>query len=612
MGLGIVKQRGTNAVQVADNVKKRITELLPLLPKGMDLQLISVFDTTEFIKESVDHLYWALAYSVLLTSLVCFLFLGSWSATLNVLLAIPTSIMGTFIALYFCGFTINSFTMLGLSLVIGIIVDDAIMVLENIMRYAEEGMSKVHASLVGAREITSAAVAASIAILAIFMPVIFMQGIVGKFFFQFGITISVAVMVSLLEALTIAPMRTSQFLTFGNSNCLNRNVDNLLNGLRDRFRRSLQGALRWPKMVVGVALGFFVLSLFLTKYLKKEFIPSQDQSRFLINITNPLGVSIDYTDNLSKTQFEPWLLSQPEMNQYYAAVGGFQGGQVNTENIFVTMYPPEQRPRVGADHHHETQLEFMTRVRDDFSKVKGVDRVSILDFSQAGFSAQRAFPVQFYLQGPDWDKLADLAHQMMDKMKASGTMTDVDTDYNPGMPELQIHPNREKANERGVTSLAIGNTINAMFGGLKWGKYTGRGKRYDVRVRLADADRTTPKDLSRIWVRNNYGEVVRLTDVIDYQTHPALFAVTRYNRQRSINIFANPTKGSSQQEALNKVHQIAQEVLPSGYNILESGNSQLFKETQNSLMFTFHHSAFLSPTWCWRRSSTVSSTRSAC
>ena len=138
-----------------------------------------------------------------------------------------------------------------------------------------------------------------------------------------------------------------------------------------------------------------------------------------------------------------------------------------------------------------------------------------------------------------------------------------------------------------MTALSVGNTINAMMGGLKWGKFTGRGKRYDVRVRLAEADRTTPKDLSRIWVRNNYGEVKRLTDVVDYDTKPALFAVTRYNRQRSISIFANPAKGASQEEALNKVHEIAKEVLPSGYNILESGNAQLFRETSTSLLFTF-------------------------
>ena len=583
VGLGVVKQRGTNAVAVADAVKKRIKEIVPLLPKGMDLQLVMVFDTTDFIKDSVRELENQLLRSVILTSLVCFLFLGSWSATLNVLLAIPTSIMGTFIALYFFGFTINSFTMLGLSLVIGIVVDDAIMVLENIARYREEGMSKVQAALVGAREITSAALAASIAILAIFMPVVFMQGIVGKFFFQFGITISAAVMLSLLEALTIAPMRCSQFLEVGSHNIVARSMDALMDRTRKGYRAWLQKCLNWPKTILLSSLAVFLASLFLVKTLKKEFIPSQDQSRFLITITMPLGVSIDYTDTLSKTQLEPWLLKQPEMFQFYAAVGGFQGGQVNTENIFVTMRPIKDRPMV--DGHHETQSEFMAKTREAFSKVPGIERVSILDFSQGGFSAQRGYPVQFMVQGPDWDQLADYAHQIMDKMKASGMMVDIDTDYNPGMPELQVKPNREKANARGITSQAIGNTINAMFGGLKWGKYTGRGKRYDVRVRLADADRKTPKDLSRIWVRDNYGEVVRLSDVIDYQIKPALFAVTRYNRQRSISIFANPAKGVSQGDALNKVHEIANSVLKGNYNIIEAGNAQIFKESFQSLLF---------------------------
>src|SRR5439155_5388954 len=229
----------------------------------------------------------------------------------------------------------------------------------------------------------------------------------------------------------------------------------------------------------------------------------------------------------------------------------------------------------------------MAKVRKQFSQVKGLERVSILDFSQTGFSAQRGYPVQFYVQGPDWDTLASYAYKMMDQMKASGLMTDVDTDYKPAMPEIQVHPDRAKANAQGVTGVSGRNAINAMMGGLKWGKFTGRGKRYDVRVRLAEADRTTPKDLSRIWVRNNYGEVKRLTDVVDYDTKPALFAVTRYNRQRSISIFANPAKGASQEEALNKVHEIAKEVLPSGYNILESGNAQLFRETSTSLLFTF-------------------------
>src|SRR6185437_6577111 len=197
-----------------DLVKKKVKEILEILPKDMHLQV--VIDTTKFIRESTHELLFTLTLSALLTSIVCYLFLGSWGSAFNVILAIPTSLIGAFIFLYFLGFTINTFTLLALSLSIGIVVDDAIMVLENISRYYEEGMSRVKAAIVGAREITSAAVAASLAILAIFLPVVFMKGIIGKFFFQFGVAISVAVMLSLLEALTLAPMRCSQFLTTGN------------------------------------------------------------------------------------------------------------------------------------------------------------------------------------------------------------------------------------------------------------------------------------------------------------------------------------------------------------------------------------------------------------
>jgi len=583
VGMGVIKQRGTNAVAVADAVKKRIQQLQPLLPKGMELQL--VFDTSLYIKDSVGELESELSRSVILTSLVCLLFLGSWSATLNVLLAIPTAILGTFIVLYFCGFTINSFTMLGLSLVIGIIVDDAIMVLENISRYREQGVPKVRGALVGAREITPAAMAASIAILAIFIPVIFMQGIVGKFFFQFGVTISVAVLISLVEALTIAPMRCSQFLEVGRTNALTRFMDDLMNALRRGYRRALERCLDYPKTVLSAALLLFAGSLIFLYGLKKEFIPSQDMSRFMISVTLPLGVSLEQTDNVFKREIEPWLASRPEVEQAFVVLGGMGGGGVNTGAIMLTMKEKKRRPRIGDDRHLETQQDFMALVRKQLSPVKDIERVSIRDLSQSGFSAKRGYPVQFMVQGPDWEKLAVLSETFMRKMKDSGLMTDVDTDYNPGMPEIQIRPNRAKTAESGITARAIGDTVNAMFGGLKWGKFTGRSKRYDVRVRLADKDRRTPQDLSRIWVRNNYGQVIPLSEVVTHVTKPALFAVTRYNRQRSITLYANPARGKSQGEALGAVTEIAKEILPEGYDIVMAGNAQLFAESFKSLGF---------------------------
>ncbi len=580
IGLGIVKQRGSNAVEVAKAVKAKMKELEKSLPKGMRLSL--VFDTTQFIKDSVKELTFNLVLSVILTSIVCFFFLGSWSATVNVLLSIPTSIMGAFLVLYFLGFTINTFTMLGLSLVIGIVVDDAIMVLENISRYQEKGLGRVEAALVGAREITFAALAASIAILAIFAPVIFMQGIVGKFFYQYGVTISVAVMFSLLEALTITPMRCSQFLEVGHKTKLGDFVERFMKGLTDRYRSSLDFCLKHRKMVLFICLLIFIGSLSLTRALKKEFVPSQDQSRFLVRVTLPLGSSLEKTDGVFK-ELEGFLMQQPECANYFSAVGGFGGSQVNTGMLFVTMKPKNGRPMVKG--HHETQAEFMQIVRKKFNSVPGVQRAVIQDLSQSGFTAQRGFPVEFTIRGPEWSKLGSLSADVMKEMKSSGLMSDIDTDYQPGMPELQIFPDRVKAAERQVSVLPIANTINATIGGVRAGKFTSQGKRYDVRVRLAEADRSSPKDVGKLWARNEQGEVLPLSEVTTSKEEAALFSITRKNRERAITIYGNPAPGHSQQEALQAVQAITQKILPEGYRAVFSGGSQAFQESFQSLIF---------------------------
>jgi len=580
VGLGIIKQRGSNAVEVANAVKKRIGEVQRLLPSGMRLDL--VFDATQFIKDSVNELKFNLLLSVILTSLVCYLFLGSWSANVNVLLAIPFSIMGAFFVLYFCGFTVNTFTMLGLSLVIGIVVDDAIMVLENISRYQEHGLARVEAALTGAREITFAAIAASVAILAIFIPVIFMQGIVGRFFFQFGVTISVAVMFSLLEALTITPMRCSQFLAVGHTTKLGKVVERFMKWLAKGYRSALTFLLDKPKTVIVIAILVFAASLMLSKSLKKEFIPPQDQSRFLTRIILPLGSSLEKTDSIFK-EAEAYLMKQPEVLTYFCAIGSFTGSQVNQGFVFVTMKPPKDRPLI--DKHHETQQEFMQAVRKKFNSIQGVDRAVIQDLSLSGFTAQRGFPIEFTIRGPDWDKLGNFSREIIKRMKDSGLMIDVDTDYQLGMPQLQIYPDRDKAAEHGVSILSIADTINAMVGGVRQGKFTSHGKRYDVRVRLVEADRSNPKDIQNMWVRNEFGEVVPLSAIVTAEVKPSLFSITRKNRERAISIYANPAQGHSQQQALDAVAKIGKDVLPDEYHLVFSGGSQAFKESFQSLIF---------------------------
>lgn len=583
VGLGVKKQRGANAVAVARAVKEKVAEIKRNLPQGMTLQ--PVFDSTAFIEESTHELNFTLILSALLTALVCYFFLGSWSSTFNVLLAIPTSIIGAFVILYFMGFTLNTFTLLGLSLAIGIVVDDAIMVLENIVRYRESGFSRIKAAIVGAREITFAAMAASVAILAIFIPVVFMKGIIGRFFYQFGVTMSVAVLLSLLEALTLAPMRCSQYLQVGSTSFVARTMDAFMDALSETYRRSLAMALNHRWKIVLSALVLFALSLFSAKNLKKEFVPAQDEGRFLVRIQTPIGSSMEFTDNTVK-QAEAFLATRKDIQQYYVAIGGFGGGEVNTAMMFITLDPYKHRAVMApAVKKPLTQQEIMAMLRADFSKIPGVEKAVVQDLSLSGFSAQRGFPVEFTVRGPDWDKLADLSTKIMEKMKATGLMEDVDTDYLLGMPEVRVTPDREKAAERGVSVANIADTINAMIGGIRVGKYTQSGKRYDIRLRLTDADRKKPEDISNIWVRNLQGELVRLSDVVRLNEKPTLLSISRRNRERAIGIFANVATGRSQSEALVEVEKIAKDILPDGYRVVLSGSAQTFRESFESLVF---------------------------
>lgn len=585
VGLGIKKQRGTNAVEVARAVKKRVEELRKNLPEGLELNVN--FDSTRFIEENSRELLFMLLLSALLTSFVCWLFLGSFSSAFNIVIAIPTSIVGSFLIIYFLGFTLNTFTLLGLSLAIGIVVDDAIMVLENIVRHREEGMSRVKAAIVGAREITFAALAASIAILAIFIPVVFMKGIIGRFFFQYGVTMSVAVLLSLLEALTFAPMRCSQFLEVGHTSLIGRGMDWLMERTKNGYRALLEILLNHRIKVIVISLFVFFLSLLLIGRLKKEFVPAQDQSMFLVRVKTPLGSSISFTDSIFK-RIEEIVKSHKEIQRYFCAIGGFGGGEVNTGVMFITMKKPDERPIVQSLKRPYTQQEFMSVLRNELMGISGVEKAVVQDLSLAGFTAQRGFPVEFTIRGPDWDVLGKLSADIMKRMVESGKMIDVDSDYLTGMPEVRVVPDRKKAGERGVSISTISETISALYSGARIGKYTKGGRRYDIRVSLLPEQKSDPESIKKLWVRNNRGELVPLSEVVRIIEQPALLSVTRKNRERAITIFANIAPGSSQDEALKVVDKIGREVLPEGYRIVFSGSAQVFRESFKDLLFALY------------------------
>ncbi|KFE70482.1 efflux RND transporter permease subunit [Hyalangium minutum] len=572
-GMGIRKQRGANAVAVAAGVHAALDELRKELPEGMQLGIN--FDSTRFIEESVHEIEFELLLACLLTALVCWMFLGSLSSTLNVVLAIPMSLLGTVAVIYFLGFTLNTFTLLGLALAVGIVVDDAIMVLENIYRHAEMGKDRVRAAREGTSEITFAALAATLAVVAIFIPVIFMKGIVGKFFLQFGVTLCVAVLLSYLEAITLAPARCAQLLKASREHRgrVGQAVDRGFEKLEGLYARVLDKTLKRPGWVLLASVVVLAGSVFVFQALQSEFVPSQDQSRLMIRLQTAVGSSLEETNQLFQ-KAENYLATRPEVTRVFAVVGGMGGSGVNTGNLMVTLVPPDQRM---------PQAELQQIVRKELNSYPGL-RAVVQDLSQSGFTAQRGFPVEFSVRGSDWDKLVEASHEMREKLQASGKVVDVDTDYQLGMPELRILPDRARAADLGVSIEAVAATINSLVGGVRVGKYNAGGRRIDVRLRLLADQRSRPEDLAALKVRTASGALVPLSSLVQQEERPALQAITRRERERAISIFANVAPNSSQQEAIAFVEKAAKE-MPGGTRVVLGGASVAFRESMGSLLF---------------------------
>lgn len=586
VGLGVVKQRGANAVSVADGVKKRMAEIEKTLPEGT--HIVVNYDGTRFVKDAIHELILTLFLAALLTSLVCWLFLGSWSSTVNVLLAIPTSVLGSFIILYFAGFTLNTFSLLGLSLAIGIVVDDAIMVLENIIRHREMKKSRKEAAIVGTREITFAAMAASVALVAIFLPIAFVEGLIGKFLFEFGVTMSAAVLISLLEALTLTPMRASLFVEGGHErkSRIGRAFEATFASARNLYERTLDRALHNRWKVVILSLIFFVVSFSTAGLLKGEFQPPQDQGMLQIQLNNAPGSSITYTNERVK-KMEDFLLSRPETGALFVAGGGFTGGETQAAIAFIEMKPKGKRGIDPIKGHELTQQEFIEVVREYLTKAIPESKPQVQDPSTMGFGSGggKGFPAEFTIQGPDWVKLGELSRQIVDELKKEKIMVDVDSDLLQGAPEIRIVPNRARASAHGVEVASIGVVVNAMMGGVVAGSYDRGGHRYDIRVKSEPAN-TDPKEFIKTFsVRNNRGQLVPLSSVVDVYERSVASSISRKNRERSILIYGNLGAGKSQQEVLDLAKKTAEKILPQGYVFKFAGAAEEFQAGFMSLLF---------------------------
>jgi len=573
IGIQIRKQRGTNEVAIVESIRKKLSEIKGSFPKGYEYRVI--VDFTKSTKATVNLNVEKLWMAAIITIFICFLFLGSFQAALNILFSIPTSILGTFIIVYFSGFTLNLFTLLALTLSISIVVDDAIMLLENIVRHYRMGKNSVQAATEGAKEVLPAAVASTLAVVAVFLPVVFMDGIIGKFFFQFGVTMCACVLISLLEAVTITPMRAAALLSSEPKiSKFEKFLDHHFEKICFAYQNLLRVTLNWKYSVFFISLVFFILSLFLITKVRQEFVPQQDQDLIIMSAQTKPGTSLEATSEIG-LKIEKILKDNKNIIGYFLSVGGGPAASgVNQMFIPLTL-----KPRLERDIGH---IAIMEDLREQFKSIKNV-KVTLRDNSARNLSSGRQNPIGFNMRGPDLEILNRKTQEIIAQLESEKLAVDLDSDFKKGIPELILRPNREAMAERGITVDQVGLVLSSGIGSVRQGRFTMDGKRYDIRFKIKNEFIKSAEDFKKLFVRNNIGNLVPLSELVSIEEGQAIQAITRVNRQRSISVYGNLAPGVSQSKVLERAKVIAQKILPVGYTFALEGAAAGFSSSFNSL-----------------------------
>lgn len=570
IGLSIVPRSGANVVEVARTVKARLPEIQKSLPPGVEVFLS--FDSSTFIEEAISDVSYDVFLGGLLAAAVMIIFLLNIRSTIITAIAIPTSLITSFGIMYFMGFTRNYMTMLALSMMVGVVIDDAIIVLENSYRHMEEGKDPIRAAREGTSEIAFAAMAATFSIAAVFIPVAFMGGIIGRFFFQFGVTVAASVMASLVVALILIPMLCSRFLKV---EARHGRVYRLFNGsyerLEHRYRRALGFCLRHRWMIVLVAILVFLGSLGILANLKTEFVPKSDESRFMVHVEAPTGSTLHYTDEKME-KLEAQVFAMSEVKSVFSSIGVGSRKEVNKGTLMVALKDRKERER--------SQHEIMDDLRNKFKAISGV-KAYVEDFEPVAVGGRRGAPLQLDIKGADMKELEKLSNQIMEEMVKSPGLVDVSSDIELTKPEVRVYVDRNKASDVGVDIRDISQTVLQMIGGQEVSKFKDveRAKRYDVRIRLIKDQRMTPEDISQISIRTPRGGLIKLAQVVRVEEGVGPNVITRKDRQRSATIYADTSGGKTLGEAIREAEALAKKYLPAGYTHSFFGQAEAFKES---------------------------------
>ena len=592
VGLGVVRQSKSNLLEVANGVKALIPMIKADLPDGIDVRV--GYDSSVFVGRSVDEVFKTIFIAFLIVVAVIFFFLRDWRAVLIPITAIPISIIGTFAVISALGFSINILTLLALVLAIGLVVDDAIVMLENIYRRVEDGETRVQASVRGARQVAFAIIATTLTLAAVFLPVAFQSGSTGRLFYEFGISLAVSVMVSSSVALTVTPMLCSLILrgndpTTGHPphGWIYRVTEPAFVFVNNLFGRSLRLCLRaWP-VVILFAFGFVALAPFAFKGLQRELTPVEDRGSFISIFSGPLGSHPDYTQNYVKRMTDV-IEEQPELDRYFSATAFGRGapGAGSSGLIFSTLKPWEERSR-------STQ-EVLTDISAGYAEnVTGGLAFAIVPNPLGGRSLQEGF--QLVLQGTNFDELQKHGAAVIGKMRESGIFEGPRAEPRIDKPQLNVNIDRARAADLGVPVADIASSLESLFGGRQVTQYKRESRQYDVILQIEDAARLSPSDLGRIYVRSDRNALVQLSNVVTTDETITPEEYPHFNRLRSISVKARLAPGKTIGDGVDFIDSIVPGILPEGYSYAWDGEAREFVESSGDtftlfalgLLFTF-------------------------
>jgi multidrug efflux pump len=578
VGLGIVKQSEASTVDVAEKVRSAMPELEESLPEAIKFEV--AFDSSEFIVESINEVAETIIIALALVILVVLAFLKSFRATIIPSLAIPISIIGALAAVYFAGFTINILTLLAFVLAIGLVIDDAIIVLENIYRHMELGKSRMQAAIDGSKEIGFAIVSTTIALVAVFVPLAFLTGNVGRLFNEFGIAVAVAVLISGFVALTLTPMMSSQILRplhgIGNS-WASRSFDAFFEKLNNFYERLLRGVLRHRVIAIAGAVVVLLIGYGLFSFLPSELVPTEDRGVGFGIVIAPEGATLEYTDSYVR-QIENILLPLPERQGLFTATGlGFDGpGSVTNSFMFLNLKSRGEREK------SQQQI-----IQELFPPLMGVPGVLAFVINPPSLGADfGSTPVDYVLQGDSYEELNEAVQIMMAEASQLGYMINLDTDLRLNKPQLDIHIDRERASGLGISVADIGSTLETFLGGREVTDFKRGSKQYDVILQVDRESRSTPGAIENLYIRSN-GGLVQLANVVNIESTVGPKELNHHNRVRSAKITASLLPGATLGQALADLDRIAQEKLPANINTEFAGQSLEYKDSSSALYFMF-------------------------